>query len=252
MKTLITPAALLFFTLSSVALRAETVEIRIATEGSTTDKVIVGYTEKLTLVGELHPEITVLDRLKEGTHQVDISRVPKDTDLLYFICEGYAPIYLRLNNGNSRVAQLEAKLFHTRYVTIRYAENPDGSDFSSTKDDTLALTQYAYPHEGGAWHLMQRNHDHYESGTEPWINYWQQGSRIQWGALESNKPFDSMTQAPTRDTDNYVGGDFPLKRGSSFFLKNTKGYAKLEVMSISTERPQEIKIIEFSPKLKDN
>jgi hypothetical protein len=232
--------------LSSMA--SDTIEIRVDTEHHTSDKIIVGYTEKLTLVGEMSPEITVLDRVTEGTHTVDISRVPEKTELLYLLCDGYAPQFVRLKDANGRVARIDAKLFLKRYVTVRYAENPDGPDFSSITGDTLALTQFTYPTLGGAWEIEQRTAGTYEPGMDPILHYWQVGSNLRWGAVSVNKGFDAMTTAPA---DGYVGTDYPIEKRSSFYLKNTKGYAKLEVVSIGTERPQDIKIIEFTPKIKD-
>ena len=108
------------------------------------------------------------------------------------------------------------------------------------------ITQYAVLDEGGAWELVQGKTTD-EPGIDVWIHYWQIGSP-RWGAIESNKGFDDMPKAPSGDTDKYVGGDYLLRKGSSFYLKDTQGYSKIEIEGISTDRPQNLKILEFLPK----
>lgn len=225
----------------------ESITVRLKAEGTLQEKVIVGYTEKLTTVGEMHPEITILTEVDEGTHNLDISNLPTKTRLLYFLCDGYAPLFALLRDRDGElISPLKVEISRNRYVTIRHLENRNGPELDSTSEQQLVLTQYTYPSQGGAWKLMQWE-DRNEAGEDPWIHYWQVGRNGKWGAIPSNDSFDSMKLAPS---EGYIGRDYPLKKGMKFYMKNTLGYSKIEILDISEKMPLDDEIIYFSATIK--
>lgn len=191
----------------------------------------------------MHPEITMLTEVDEGTHNLDISNLPTETRLLYFLCNGYAPLFARIRDRDGElISPLRVEIFLNRYVTIRYSENRNGPELDSMPEQRLILTQYTYPSQGGAWKLVQFE-DEYQPGKEPWIDYWQLGRDQKWGAIRSDDSFDSMKLAPP---EGYVGKGYPLKKGMRFYMKNTLGYSKMEILDISKEMPTGDNIIYFS------